>query len=88
MTLKQVAILLIRIIGVSFLADAVAAATDIPVDIVGILDSNIASITLDREVFLAALLIRVLFLIGIGVWFVFFAQSLVRLFTKNLDKPD
>lgn len=88
MTLKQIAILLIRLIGVTFLADAIAAATDIPVDIVGILDSNIPSITLDREIFLVALLIRVLFLVGIGVWFVFFAQSLVRLFIKDLDKPD
>lgn len=88
MTLKQIAILLIRLIGILFLADGVAASTEIPADIVGILGSQFSNITIDREVYLATLVIRVLFYLGMGVWFVFFARSLVRLFTKDLDKPD
>jgi hypothetical protein len=86
MKLIQVAILLIRITSISFFIGAVIILTELPALIFDIWESQYRNITLEREVALMMVLVRLAFYIVGGLSFLIFARPLAELFTKDLDR--
>lgn len=86
MKLTQIAILLIRLISISLFIDTVTVLTELPALAFNIYESQIQYITLEHEVALLTVLVRLAFYIVGGVCCLLFARPLANLFAKGLDE--
>lgn len=86
MKTMQIAILFIRTISISFFIDTVVILTELPSLVFDIYESRIQYITLEHEVALLMVLVRLAFYIVGGICCLLFARPLAKLFTKGLDE--
>jgi hypothetical protein len=85
MTITQVAILLMRVVSISFFADAVVVFTEVPAVIYDISKSQIDYIVSEHEFALLMILARLFFYLVAGFCFLIFSRPLGRLFAKGLE---
>ncbi len=85
MTPIQAAILLMRILSVSFLLDVTEVFTELPGDIYGIFNASSAYVSSQRELAFGLALFRLLIYGGAVIVFLFFNRPLAKLFTKGLE---
>jgi hypothetical protein len=85
MKLMQIAILFIRITSVSFFIGAAVILTELPALVFDIFESRFQYITLEHEVALLMVLVRLAFYLIGGLCFLLFARPLARLLAKGLD---
>jgi len=85
MTPTNIAIIFLRISGVSWLIEVVVALTTLPGDIFGVLALQPGYLATQREVALAMEIFRICLYLGIAIAFLVFPLSLAKLFTKGLD---
>lgn len=85
MTIAQVSALMMRLFGAYLFLNLILVITELPTEVYGIIATHFDYIRSEREVVLAATLIRlVVYAIG-GTCFIAFSRSLGKLFAKGLE---
>ena len=85
MTLKQVGVLLCRLVSIYYFIAATLVLMDIPVIISEAFHSPNEDVASDHEFAAWMLAVRALIYLCAGISFLFFARPLARLFTKGLE---
>jgi hypothetical protein len=85
MTITQTAILLIRVVSISFFADAFIVLSAVPEAIFDIHSSRIDYIISEHEFALIIRLVRSFFYLVTGACFLIFSRPIGKLFAKGLE---
>ena len=86
MTPTQVAVIVLRILGIGWFLDVLIALTNLPGDVLGAIALQSGYLATQRELALLMLLARLCLYLIIGTVFLFFPHPIARVVAKDVER--